>query len=277
MPTPLPECLRSLWSVRAQPAAVQAGAVAIDKREAARVKGALWTLDDYDQWIRAGMALHATGWGAAAYAIWCEWASQSEKFDAALSRRKWDSFHADRQAGVTLGTIFWEAKARGWVDLAALSAATGVELSEPPTDGAPAPLPRRAPRVLNFAFLGSRRAPARPWVRTGWLGYELTLLSGRGGTGKSGLTQHEATAGVLGRAYFAPECEPYTSLVWNCEDEHDDLWRRQERICEHEGIDMADLAGKLHLVSRYGCDNALMAEGAYGVLSTTRLLEELRQ
>lgn len=82
--------------------------------------------------------------------------------------------------------------------------------------------------------------------------------------------------GALGRPYFAPACDPYRSLVWNCEDEHDELWRRQHGICEHEQIDMSDLAQNLRIVSRYGCENALMAE-VQGSLVTTRLLDELRQ
>ena len=280
-PSPLPDWLRRTWTERAQPA-VQAGANVVDKKEAVRVRSALWTLDaeDYEQWLRAGMALHATGWGAAAFGMWVDWACQSDKFDAQASRKKWDSFHGGRAGSVTLGSVFAEAKSCGWVDPAAQLLASPDGRPEPPPEGevqdAPAAA-RRTAQILDFAALAGKKAPERPWVRPGWLGFEPTLVAGAGGSGKSGLMQHEATCGALGRAYFAPECEPYTSLVWNCEDAHDDLWRRQERICEHEGIDMADLAGRLHIVSRYGCDNALMADGAYGVLGTTRLLEELRQ
>ena len=135
---------------------------------------------------------------------------------------------------------------------------------------------QRLPRTLNFAALASRAAPPRHWFRDGWVGSGVTLLPGTGGTGKSALEQHEATAAGLGRAYFAPACDPYKTLVWNCEDEHDDMWRRQEAICEHEQVGMADLAGRLVLVSRYGCENALMAE-LQRTLVVTRLFEELRQ
>ena len=85
----------------------------------------------------------------------------------------------------------------------------GTVAQVPPADSPP--LPRRMPRALDFAALAGRKAPPRPWVRAGWLGYEPTVLAG--GIGKSGLQQHEATAGSLGRAYFAPECEPYTAAV----------------------------------------------------------------
>jgi hypothetical protein len=142
---------------------------------------------------------------------------------------------------------------------------------------AAAPAAQRArPQLLDFAVLAPQKAPPRCWIREGWLMSGPTLLAGSGGSGKSTFAQHEATAGALGRAYFAPECAPYSSLVINCEDTHDDLWLRQEAICAHEQADMADLAGRLFIQSRYGCDNALMVP-MNGRLVTTRLFSELRQ
>lgn len=102
------------------------------------------------------------------------------------------------------------------------------------------------------------------------------LLGGAGGIGKSGFVQHEATTGALGRAYFTPECDPYRSLVWNAEDDEEELWRKQERICHHEQIELAELADNLFLVSRYGHDNTLMAQ-VHGNLVTTPLMRELRE
>lgn len=131
-------------------------------------------------------------------------------------------------------------------------------------------------QALNFRSLAGQSAPPQTWFRDGWLHPGATLASGVGGVGKSALFQHEATCGALGRAYFAPACTPYRSMLWNCEDDHDVLWRRQERICEHEQIDMVELDGLLHIVSRYGCENALMAE-AQRTLVATRLLDDLRQ
>lgn len=132
------------------------------------------------------------------------------------------------------------------------------------------------PRMLAFDQLAPNRAPPRHWFRAGWLGAGVTLFPGKGGEGKSTLAQHEATCGSLGRSYFAGESEPYRSLLWNCEDEHDDVWRRQEQICDHEQLELTSLVDRLFLVSRYGCDNALMADN-HGSLVATRLLEELRQ
>jgi hypothetical protein len=138
-------------------------------------------------------------------------------------------------------------------------------------------LPDLQPSPLDLAALACQEPPARHWFRTDWLSTGVTLFAGAGGAGKSGLAQHEATAATLGRAYFAPAPTAYSSLVWNCEDAHDDMWRRQVRICDHEQIEMSSLAGRLHLVSRYGCDNALMAEVTRGQLVSTTLMDELRE
>jgi hypothetical protein len=90
------------------------------------------------------------------------------------------------------------------------------------------------------------------------------------------VVQHQATLAALGRDYFCATTAPCRSLVINAEDHHDELWRRQERICEHEQIEMSELDGKLHIVSRYGCENALM-EPLQGRLLTTPLFEQLRE
>jgi hypothetical protein len=72
--------------------------------------------DEYHQWIEAGMALHATGLGNAAYQTWVNWSQDSSKFDHKLQRAKWVSFGRNRQAGVTIKTLFSRAQAVGWVN-----------------------------------------------------------------------------------------------------------------------------------------------------------------
>jgi len=72
--------------------------------------------DDYHQWIEAGMALHATGLGDAAYQVWVDWSQTSPKFAHKEQRAKWVSFGRNRQAGVTIKTIFSRAQAIGWIN-----------------------------------------------------------------------------------------------------------------------------------------------------------------
>jgi hypothetical protein len=69
--------------------------------------------DDYETWIRHGMALHSTGLGEAAFQVWCEWASLSPKYDYQIQITRWTSFRF-RPGGVSLSSTFAEAQAVGW-------------------------------------------------------------------------------------------------------------------------------------------------------------------
>lgn len=68
--------------------------------------------DDYDTWLRVGMALHHATDTVEARAIWDEWSARSSKYDEGTQEAKWSSFRAD--GGITLGTLFDEAKRGGW-------------------------------------------------------------------------------------------------------------------------------------------------------------------
>ncbi|MCO5763789.1 MAG: bifunctional DNA primase/polymerase [Chromatiaceae bacterium] len=83
--------------------------------EVARIKTALGYLDPepYDGWLQVGMALHASGDDERGFALWIEWAGCSPKFDLADHQRRWASFQR-RPGGVTLGSLFAAAKARGY-------------------------------------------------------------------------------------------------------------------------------------------------------------------
>lgn len=75
---------------------------------------AVFDCDDYQDWIAAGQALHASGAGETAFEIWDEWSQDSGKYDADATRHKWDNtFRAD--GGRTLGSLFFTAERRGWV------------------------------------------------------------------------------------------------------------------------------------------------------------------
>jgi len=81
--------------------------------EQARVEEALQVIpaDDYDTWLRVGMALHSSGetW---ARAVWDTWSQRSAKYDPTTQEEKWASFTPE--GGVTLGTIFHEAAQYGY-------------------------------------------------------------------------------------------------------------------------------------------------------------------
>ena len=116
VPSPLPDWMRSLrvelTSTKAAPTDTP-----VDPAKARDLREALYALqaDDRDTWLHAGMALHSTGWGQVAYAMWCAWSQQSDKFDATDQRKTWESFTA-RDGGITAAWVFATAAAAGWVN-----------------------------------------------------------------------------------------------------------------------------------------------------------------
>jgi len=80
--------------------------------EDARLRDALdaTPADDYWVWLFNGMALKDR-YGAQGRMIWDEWSSSSQKFSHEAQATKWRSF---RGAGVTIGTLYHNAKEAGW-------------------------------------------------------------------------------------------------------------------------------------------------------------------
>jgi predicted P-loop ATPase len=60
--------------------------------------------DDYDEWVKVGMALHSVG-NDALLGDWCQWSAASGKFKPGECETKWASFNSDT-GGVGLGTLY---------------------------------------------------------------------------------------------------------------------------------------------------------------------------
>lgn len=72
--------------------------------------------DEYEQWVKVGMALHhATGGGANGFQLWGRWSKQSAKFTPSENRKKWQSFKTDPgRRAVTVRTILALAEKAGY-------------------------------------------------------------------------------------------------------------------------------------------------------------------
>jgi RecA-family ATPase len=104
--------------------------------------------------------------------------------------------------------------------------------------------------ALDLRACAGSRAPAREWFIDGWIpANKATLLAGDGGVGKSLLAQIKATCIAFGRPFMGMATRQANAAYASWEDDAEELWRRQEAICETMGIPMAALAGRLHLVS----------------------------
>jgi RecA-family ATPase len=105
-----------------------------------------------------------------------------------------------------------------------------------------------------------RDPPRRDWMVEGcFLKGTVALVAGDGGIGKSLLMQQLATSAVLGRPWLGMSVQPGRALYLGCEDDGDELHRRQWAINRSLGVDMPDvLDAGLDLIPRVGCDNVLI-------------------
>lgn len=130
--------------------------------------------------------------------------------------------------------------------------------------------------AMDWEALADKEPPPRVWHMQDWLSTTPTLFAGGGGIGKTLLAQTIATALACGKRFLEDVARPIVVLMWCCEDEHDELWRRQIPICKYFGVSMRELTDMLIIKPRVGMDNVLMAR-ANGGIGWTRVREELRQ
>jgi hypothetical protein len=116
-------------------------------------------------------------------------------------------------------------------------------------------------------------APPRRFVAKGWIPYGcVTSLYGQGGIGKSMAAQLLATAVVTGRYWLGIETVRCRVLALFCEDDEQELWRRQQRINGALGVEMSDLVDFMP-DARTGQENVLAV--GRDVLQTTELFDHL--
>lgn len=126
--------------------------------------------------------------------------------------------------------------------------------------------PRQQQQQLDLLFptidltkWQGRRPPPREWmVSDMFAAGTVGMISGDGKVGKSLLAQTLCTCAVMGYPWLSRRTRMGRAVYFGCEDDEDELWRRQERICHHLGIEISDAedAG-LILSAREGRDNIL--------------------
>jgi len=102
----------------------------------------------------------------------------------------------------------------------------------------------------------------------------VTTLFGTGGIGKSLLCQQLATSLALGKHTFGETPRQYRVLGMYCEDDKDELIRRQQAICNHYGVSVADVSDRLHLYS-FTEQDAFLAKAPRGTLEVTNVYKSL--
>ena len=107
--------------------------------------------------------------------------------------------------------------------------------------------------LLDLGAWESMDTPAREWVLTDWIpARQATYLTGPGSAGKSLVAQQLCTCIALGLPFLGVETRQAVAIYVTCEDDADELHRRQKAICEALGVPLSALVGKLHLVSLAG-------------------------
>jgi len=130
--------------------------------------------------------------------------------------------------------------------------------------------------ALEWATLARLTPPPRTWWLQDWLSPDPTLCSGPGGIGKSILWQTLGTALACGQEFIAATTKPLRVLMWACEDDKDELWRRQVAVCNQLQIPLKSLEGKFVCMPRRGLDNTLFSL-SFGAPLITTAFELLRE
>ena len=117
-----------------------------------------------------------------------------------------------------------------------------------------------SPRYADFASLESSPPPDREFVVGDWLPRGTTIaLFGGGGVGKSLLAQQLATHVANGEPIFGRSVAMGPVLGFLCEDDDDELRRRQRSILAHLGRSANMSSDGLHIEGRAGMENTLAA------------------
>lgn len=122
----------------------------------------------------------------------------------------------------------------------------------------------------------NRQAPALDWIVEGaFLRGTVAILAGDGGLGKSLILQQLLTAAAFGMPWLGMATKPSRSLAVFCEDDTDELQRRQQSINEHYRVQMKELE-PIAIESRAGRDSVLMNFTQWGASGKrTALFDQL--
>ncbi len=135
--------------------------------------------------------------------------------------------------------------------------------------------PTRDP--LDWRALESQTPPERDWAIDHWLPMgHVTMLAGAPGTGKTLCAQAMGSCLALRREYLDWMPAERRVLMWACEDEAAELWRRQVAIARWLGAPLSDFTSKLVMQS-YAGQLVELAAAHEQRLEPTRMLTELRE
>jgi len=114
-------------------------------------------------------------------------------------------------------------------------------------------------RLVDPITLQGVTVPARSWIVQDWIpNFQVTMLGGDGGVGKSPVAQQLMTACATGGKWLGLDVKRCKAIAIFCEDDADEIHRRQVRINEAMGLEFGDLEN-MAWASTAGEDNILAA------------------
>jgi RecA-family ATPase len=209
------------------------------------------------------------GWSDTAMAIWRstgasedgreafhEWSKKSGKYDFSITDEKWD--HLSRSPPTLIGWRALERAAskadRTWrspsLERAIDETLEPIEEEEEPKAG--------ALNLYNPSHFQAYEIPERRWLVEDWIPMDrATGLNGAGGEGKTLLAQMLATACALGKPWLGLPVKRCRSILLFCEDDLDEMLRRQADINRFYECTFVDLDA-MRWEPRLGENNTLM-------------------
>lgn len=129
--------------------------------------------------------------------------------------------------------------------------------------------------ILDPISLQGVSIPTRRWLWDEWIPLRTTsALYGDGGTGKTLLAQQLMTACATGTPFLGMPMMKCRTIGVFCEDDPDELHRRQAAINSALNVDFNDLEN-MRWISRVGSDNLLNTFAADGRSLTTPFFSQL--
>jgi RecA-family ATPase/5S rRNA maturation endonuclease (ribonuclease M5) len=130
---------------------------------------------------------------------------------------------------------------------------------------------------INIAAWHGQPVPERIWtVKDRIPSRAVTLLSGEGSIGKSILSMQLGVAVPLGRDWIGTLPEPGPTLIVNCEDDTNELWRRLDLIFRHYNAAYSEFKD-LHLMALAGEETLMAAPDRNGLIQPTKLFTRIRE
>lgn len=107
--------------------------------------------------------------------------------------------------------------------------------------------------VLSPADWHGKKPPEREWKVEGLVpNHQATLLTGAGAAGKSLVSQLLCTCAGMGIDFLGIRVDRCPTLYITCEDDNDELHRRQQAICDGLEMPLSATRDHVHLLSLYG-------------------------